>query len=138
MTPLQMLATAAFAVVLVLLLWRPQVGILAFIIYYPLNDYVPRLPLPGFNAETLLLGVTGSMTLLRFGLRVPPLRYTAPLLAMLMTFLMSWGIASLTQASVFHVEADTWGFFKIVKASLFPMLLASNTKSRFSEPFGGG
>ena len=62
MNPLELISLVGFGVVLVLLLWRPQLGIAAFVMYYPLNDHVPRLPIPGFNAESLLFGIMGAVT----------------------------------------------------------------------------
>jgi O-antigen ligase len=120
--PLELISLVGFAVVLVLLLWRPQLGIAAFVMYYPLNDHVPRLPIPGFNAESLLFGIMGALTLLRFGARVPPLRYTGTLFGVVLVMAMAWGMTA-AQVSVEQYGPGAWDFFQVLKSTLFPTLL---------------
>ena len=122
MTPFAAISLAGLAVVLVLLIWRPQLGIAAFVLYYPLNDHVPRLPIPGFNAETLLFGIMGALTLLRFGLRVPPLRYTGPLLAVVGVVFLGWSITA-GQTVLEQYGPGAWDFFQVMKSMAFPTLL---------------
>ena len=68
-------ASIAAVVVLILLLVRPPLGIAAMVLFAPFNQFVPFTPLPGVNSSTIL-GITAiGMTVLRFGTRLPPLRY---------------------------------------------------------------
>lgn len=120
MSALEIVATAGFVLVISLLLVRPQLGIIALIAFYPLLDLVPRLPLSGVNAETAMFGIAGAVTLMRFGARLPPLRYSGPWLAFAIVMLMSWLIgASLTRDLP---GVDTWEQFKAWKSAVFPCL----------------
>ena len=82
MTPLEMAAGSVALLVLVLLLARPVTGIVALALVYPLILVAPRLPVPGMNVETTLVGVALALTLLRFGLRIPPPRYSLPVISL--------------------------------------------------------
>src|SRR5580765_4493131 len=71
----------AALIALVLLFWRPAIGLVFLVAIFPIDPFSPRLPVPGMNTETILLGVAMAMTVLRFGPRLPPLRYSAPVVA---------------------------------------------------------
>jgi O-antigen ligase len=116
-TLLEIVATGGFALVLALLFVRPQLGIVALIAFYPLVELVPRMPLPGMNAETALFVGAGAVTLMRFGPRLPPLRYSAPFVVFVMVMLMSWGIGAVQAVAI-----DPWELFKIWKSATFPCL----------------
>jgi O-antigen ligase len=121
-TAIEWLALSGAALVLVLLLYRPPVGLLALICFYPFNGWVPRLPVPGLNSETLLFGVGLALTLIRFGFRVPPFRYTGPLLAYLGVLVMAWAIGSVASHDFYGASLGTWELFKQLKALAFPTL----------------
>jgi hypothetical protein len=121
-TPLEALATACMVVVLVLLATRPPVGIAALALMYPLYDQVPRMPLPGMNAETTVIGFALALTLMRFGVRLPPLRYSLPVVALVVLMLGSWAIGSALALKVLP-GADPWDFFRVVKSLMFTSVL---------------
>lgn len=114
-------ATLGFLIALVLLFARPRVGILALIVYFPLDPFVPRLPVPGMNAETALFGVAAALTLMRFGVRLPPLRYTAAVLVFIAMMLMLFGVGAARPERI--VGFGPWKLFMITKSVTFPVLL---------------
>jgi O-antigen ligase len=119
-TGLETLASVGAAIVAALIVARPPLGLLALIVYTPLLDAAPRLPIPGLNVETGLFFLLLAMTVFRFGPRLPPLRYSGPVIAYVLVLVVSW----LVGAASFHVEGkDTWELFKVVKSMSFPCLL---------------
>jgi O-antigen ligase len=117
-TPLEIVSLTGFVVVVGLIFANSRLGILALLAFYPLLDSVPRLPLPGMNAETAVFGAAAAVTLMRFGPRLPPLRYSGPFLAFLAVMLMAWAIGSSIPNK--YVGYDAWGLFKAWKAAVFP------------------
>ncbi len=120
MTPLEVFAGVGALAVLVTILVRPPLGLLALVVFTPLIDSVPRLPLAGLNVETGLLFLLLAMTLMRFGLRLPPLRYSGPVIAYVLVLLVAW----LVGASNFRgIDGKgIWELFKIVKSMSFTTL----------------
>jgi O-antigen ligase len=121
-TSLEMLVGAVALLVLVLLIARPMVGIVAFAFAYPLYLVGPRLPVPGMNIETTLVGVAMALTLLRFGLRIPPPRYSLPVICLMLVLLASWLIGG-TSLPRFAPDVGLWDLFRAVKSLLFTSLL---------------
>ncbi len=112
-------------IALALVLFRPTWGMLAIAAIYPVNLWAPRLPVPGLNSETILVGVLMGMTLLRFGVRLPPLRYTGPVVAFMLVVLASfvlavpWARVMVTATG----EEPLWKIFQMVKAMVFTSFL---------------
>lgn len=104
-----------------LIFWRPVAGIVLLAAVYPLDPWSPRLPVPGINTETILLGSAAAVTLLRFGARVPPLRYSGPVLAFLVMMAASYAVAIPWARSVRVVgdESAMWILFKNWKSVTF-------------------
>jgi len=124
-------------IALALLLWRPALGLLLLIAIFPMDPYSPRLPVPGINTETVLLGLAFAVTTLRFGARLPPLRYSGPVLA----FIGMTGIAfALAIPWARNIElADNggsavWFIFKFWKSITFSSVLFFSTYWWFSRP----
>ncbi|HTO70249.1 MAG TPA: O-antigen ligase family protein [Myxococcota bacterium] len=112
-------------IVIGLLLWRPLAGLLLLVAMYPMDPYSPRLPVPGINTETVLLGLAFAVTTLRFGPRLPPLRYSAPVVGFVAMTLLAFVIAipwarnAETQTGVNAL----WFIFKFWKSITFSALL---------------
>jgi O-antigen ligase len=121
-TALEMVAGAGTFVVLVLLIARPMTGMVALALAYPLILVAPRLPVPGMNVETTLVGVALALTLLRFGLRIPPPRYSLPVITLMLVLLASWLIGG-TSLPQHAPDVGLWDLFRIVKSLLFTSLL---------------
>ncbi len=122
MSALAILSTLGCVVVFVLLAVRPSLGIGALLAIYPVLHYVPRSPVPGLNAETILLVFAMILTLGRSGLRVPPLRVTGPVLAFLAVMFMAWVIGR-TVVDLYDPLAAAWERFKTFKSHTFAALL---------------
>ena len=118
---MEYLATAGALIVLVLLFVRPAAGLCGILVFYPFMHFVPRLP-AGLNAQTILVGTALVLTLIRVGVRFPPMRVTAPVLAFTFVMVMGFAVAS---AGVDYFDADfsTWNRFKAVKSRVFTSLL---------------
>lgn len=105
--------------------WRPTLGFVAIIALYPLDPWTPRLPVPGLNVETILVGVLVALTVLRFGVRVPSLRFSGPVIAyvgvMFMGFIVAfpWARGQVTAIG----DSVLWGVFKMFKSVTFTALL---------------
>src|SRR5262245_39851757 len=116
-TPLALIALA-------LLFWRPVVGLIFLIAIFPMDPFSPRLPVPGLNTETILLGVAFAVTVLRFGPRLPPLRYSGPVLAFIfvmgigMVIAVPWARGLSTRTG----EPAIWFIFKSWKSNTFSTL----------------
>ena len=122
MTLANWLALGGAMVVLGLVVSRPRLGFIALAAFYPLNDYVPRSPLPGLNWETVITSLAVGVTLLRFGFRTPPLRFSAPvtcyILILFIGFLViaSWAPARIPGFSSFEN-------LKVAKSAAFTAVL---------------
>ncbi len=125
-------ASVGALIVLGLLFVRPQLGIIALAAFFSLNLYVIRLPLPGLNFETVFIAIAIGLTLLRFGFRIPPLRFSGPIVAyigvLFVGFLVttSWAPREIAQFSSF-------GLFKVAKSQVFTALLFFPTYLWFSN-----
>ena len=117
--------SVAALIALVLLFWRPVTGLIFLVAIFPVDPYSPRLPVPGMNTETILLGVAFATTVLRFGARLPPLRYSAPVLGFVLVMLMGLIISipwALDYSSITD-EPAIWYIFKSWKSISFSSLL---------------
>jgi len=123
------------ALALGLLFWRPLAGLVVIAAIYPMDPFSPRLPVPGLNTETALLGVAFAITVLRFGARVPPLRFSGPVVAFIAVMGMAFLLA-LPWAVRFHVEdvSAVWAIFKFWKSVTFSALLFFTTYWWFARP----
>jgi O-antigen ligase len=112
-------------IVLVLLLWRPAYGVAMMAAIFPLDPWSPRAPVPGLNTETALVGVALAVTILRFGARVPPLRYSGPVIAFIGVMFVAFALALPWARNMETVEGTTasWAVFKIWKSITFTSLL---------------
>lgn len=111
-------------IALVLLFWRPLTGLIFLVAIFPVDPFSPRLPVPGLNTETILLGVAFAMTVLRFGPRLPPLTYSAPVVAFVLVMLMGL-VISLPWALSYSAITDEpaiWYIFKGWKSISFSSL----------------
>ncbi|MFI5314383.1 MAG: O-antigen ligase family protein [Myxococcota bacterium] len=122
------------AVALVLLLWRPIAGLIFVAAIFPMDPFSPRLPVPGLNTETVLLGLGFAMTVLRFGGRIPPLRYSGPVFAYIAVTGMAFALA-IPWAIRFTMNGDAaiWAIFKFWKSVTFSALLFFATYWWFSQ-----
>ena len=114
----------AALVALVLLFWRPVSGLIFLVAIFPVDPFSPRLPVPGMNTETILIGVAFAMTVLRFGARLPPLNYSAPVLAFVLVLLMGF-VISIPWALAYQAVRDEpaiWYIFKSWKSISFSSL----------------
>src|SRR5262245_66462611 len=80
-------------VILVLLAYKPALGVALLVAVFPLDAWSPRAPVPGLNTETVLVGVALAVTVLRFGARLPPLRYSGPVLAFIAVMFVAFALA---------------------------------------------
>src|SRR5262245_49156469 len=114
---LQFPYAAAALVALVLLFWRPLAGLVFLVAIFPVDPFSPRLPVPGMNTETALVGVAFAMTVLRFGAKLPPLRYSGPIVAFIVVMAMGlvvsipWAINYMSDTQ----EPAVWYIFKTWK-----------------------
>src|SRR5262245_11656724 len=113
----------AALVALFLLFWRPLTGLVFLIAIFPIDPFSPRLPVPGLNIETVLIGVAFAVTVLRFGAHLPPLRYSGPVVAFVLVMLVSF-LVSLPWAINYQDsgEAAVWPIFKHWKSISFSAL----------------
>jgi hypothetical protein len=118
-----LLATVAAVAVGLALLARPRLGLIGLLAFYPFVGLVPRLPLAGLNAETILFALALAVTLMQFGVRVPPLRYSGPVLAFFGVLLMALGIGAVGDREYRVFVLPIWELVKGVKSSSFTMLL---------------
>lgn len=127
-------AVLAF-IALVLLFSRPVAGLLLLVVIFPLDTYAPRLPVPGINTETILLGVAFAVTLLRFGARVPPLRYSGPVLAFIMVMGIGFALAIpwARKMTIAGTEPAIWYVFKHWKSITFSCLFFFATYWWFAQ-----
>jgi len=118
-----------------LLFWRPIAGLLLLAAIFPMDNFGPRMPVAGLNTETMLLGVAFAVTLLRFGARLPPLRYSGPVLAFI--FIMGVGFALAIpwarKVTVAGSEPAIWFIFKHWKSITFSCLFFFTTYWWFAQ-----
>ncbi len=120
MSALEIFASVGALAVAILVVVRPAFGLLALLVFSPLLDSVPRLPIGGLNAETGLFFLLLGQTLFRFGPRLPPLRYSGPVIAYVIVLLISWLVGSSNFQGI--DGKGIWELFKIVKSMTFPCL----------------
>jgi O-antigen ligase len=116
------LAYGLAALVFLLLAIRPFAGVCALLAFYPLMHQVPRTPVPGLNAETILVSFAVILTLGQSRLRLPPLRLTGVVLALIGVQVMGWLIGN-TWISVPVESYTVWGRFRALKSHVFTSLL---------------
>lgn len=112
-------------ITLVLLFWRPIWGLAMLAAIFPMDPWSPRLPVPGVNTETILLGVAFALTVLRFGARLPPLRYSGPVVAFIAVMFVAFAISIPWARGMQNAEGAPaiWVIFKIWKSITFTALL---------------
>jgi putative inorganic carbon (HCO3(-)) transporter len=105
--------------------WRPLWGLALFVAIFPMDAWAPRLPVPGINTETIMIGVAFAVTVLRFGGRIPPLRYSGPVFAFIGVLLIAFivSIPWATGMSAVDGGPAIWYNFKTVKSATFTALL---------------
>ena len=108
--------------VVVLLAVRPLWGVGALLAFYPLIPFVPRSPVPGFNAETILVSFAMILTFARSGMRLPPLSVAGPLLAFLAVVLIGWFVANASGDPLIQA-LDVFDRLKAAKSRAFTCLL---------------
>ncbi|MGH9889137.1 MAG: hypothetical protein ACREBE_26625, partial [bacterium] len=108
-----------------LLFWRPALGIALLVAIFPMDPWGPRLPVPGVNTETILIGVALAVTVLRFGARLPPLRYSAPIVAFITVMFMAFAVSIPWARSMQGVDGvpAVWVIFKTWKSISFTAFL---------------
>lgn len=123
MSAVELVAYAGAVVVLALLLLRPNAGICAMIAYYPLIEF-PRSVVPGVNAETIFVALALVLTLMRSGLRMPPVRVSAPVIMFVAVMIVGWLVANTNVWIDIGLERYTeWGRLKVAKQRVFTALL---------------
>jgi hypothetical protein len=112
-------------ITLVLLFWRPIWGLAMLAAIFPMDPWSPRLPVPGVNTETILLGVAFALTVLRFGARLPPLRYSGPVVAFITVMFVAFAISIPWARGMQSADGAPaiWVIFKIWKSITFTALL---------------
>jgi hypothetical protein len=90
-----------------------------------MDPWAPRLPVPGVNTETIMIGVAFAVTVLRFGGRLPPLRYSGPVLAFIGAILIGFVVAIPWATNLHGADGGPaiWFIFKFVKSMTFTALL---------------
>ncbi|HTO06343.1 MAG TPA: O-antigen ligase family protein [Myxococcota bacterium] len=124
------------ALALALMFWRPVVALVFVAAFFPLDAVSPRLGVPGVNTETILLLSALAVTILRFGARLPPLRYSAPVIAFIVVmgagFLLS--VPWARKMTVMGGEPAIWYTFKHWKSATFSTLFFFASYWWFSRP----
>lgn len=122
MSVVTILGAIAAVVALAALLYRPQAGIAGIVLFYPFWFFAPRFPVPGMNVETALLGLAIALTVVRFGARIPPLRYSLPVIAFVILIAAA---ASISMSSIAN-ESSRMGPLQIfleAKSNAFTALM---------------
>ncbi len=122
-------------IVLALLFWRPVWGLVLLAAIFPMDLWAPRLPVPGMNTETIMIGVAFAVTVLRFGARIPPLRYSGPAIALIATMLIAFAVSITWARGLQAIDGGPaiWFIFKAVKSMTFTALLFIIVYWWFSE-----
>ncbi|MCP4004606.1 MAG: O-antigen ligase family protein [bacterium] len=133
---LQFPAGALAFIALVLLFYKPVWGVIAIAAIYPINLWAPRLPVPGLNTETLLVGLAMAFTFLRYGVHFPPVRYTGPVVAFIGMILFAFLLALPWVRSVQLAggESALWKVFQIFKSMVFTSFLFFPAFWFFGDP----
>ena len=121
--------------VIALLFWRPTWGLTLFAAIFPMDPWSPRLPVPGINSETIMIGVALAVTVLRFGSRLPPLRYFGPVLAFAATVMIGFVVSITWATGMRAVDGGPaiWFIFKAAKMMTFTALLFYSVYWWFSD-----
>jgi O-antigen ligase len=108
-----------------LLFWRPVWGFALFVVIFPMDAWAPRLPVAGVNTETIMIGVAFAVTVLRFGGRIPPLRYSGPVFAFIAIMLIALVVSIPWATGMKAVDGGPaiWYNFKTAKSATFTALL---------------
>ncbi|MEX2206957.1 MAG: O-antigen ligase family protein [Myxococcota bacterium] len=116
---------ALVTLVVAMLFWRPIWGLALLVAIFPMDAWAPRLPVPGINTETIMIGVAFAVTVLRFGGRIPPLRYSGPVFAFIGVMLIAFIVSIPWATGMRAVDGGPaiWYNFKTVKSSTFTALL---------------
>jgi len=116
---------ALVLLVVAMLFWRPVLGLALLVAVFPMDPWAPRLPVPGMNTETIMIGVAFAVTVLRFGTRLPPLRYSGPVLGFMSIMVIAFVISIPWASSVRSPDGSPaiWFIFKYVKSITFTALL---------------
>lgn len=112
-------------VAVALLFWRPIWGLALLAAIFPMDPWAPRLPVPGMNTETILIGVAFAVTVLRFGARLPPLRFSGPVIAFISMMLIAFVVSIPWANGLRAIDGGpaVWFIFKNVKNMTFTALL---------------
>ncbi len=116
---------ALVMLVVAMFFWRPIWGLALLVAIFPMDAWAPRLPVPGVNTETIMIGVAFAVTVLRFGGRIPPLRYSGPVFAFIGVMLIAFVVSIPWASGMRAVDGGPaiWYNFKTVKSSTFTALL---------------
>ena len=112
-------------VTLGLLFWRPIFGLALLMAIFPMDPWEPRLPVPGINFETILIGSALAVTVLRFGARLPPLRYSGPVVAFVAAMFIAFAVSIPWALGLRGPEGAPaiWVIFKAWKSITFTAFL---------------
>ena len=112
-------------IVVAMLFWRPVWGLALLAAIFPMDLWGPRLPVPGINTETIMIGVALAVTVLRFGARLPPLRYSGPAIGLIVTMLIAFAVSIPWANGLRATDGGPaiWFIFKTVKSMTFTALL---------------
>ena len=123
-------------IALALMFWRPVAALVFLTAIFPMDVASPRLGVPGVNTETILLLTAIAVTILRFGARLPPLRFSAPVVAFVLVvgvgFVLS--IPWARKMTVIGGEPALWFTFKQWKSMTFSALFFFSTYWWFQRP----
>jgi hypothetical protein len=124
------------ALALALVFWRPIAAIVLLTAIFPFDVVSPRLGVAGLNTETILLLSILAVTVLRFGARLPPLRYSGPAVAFIVVmgvgFMLS--IPWARKMTVIGGEPALWFTFKHWKSTTFSTFFFFPAYWWFSRP----
>ena len=123
MSAVEIFASLGALLVFILLTLRPSIGVAALLAFYPLQDIVPDSPIPGLNAETVLVAYAMILTLGRSGMRVPPLRVSAPVIFFALIMFAAYLVGRTVTGGHPDALEDAWWSFKLLKSQTFGMLL---------------
>ncbi|HTO53749.1 MAG TPA: O-antigen ligase family protein [Myxococcota bacterium] len=123
-------------VALALMFWRPIVALVFLAAIFPLDEVSPRLGVPGINTETILLLTAFFVTVLRFGPRFPPLRYSAPVTAFIVVMGIGFALSIpwALKMTVLGGQPAIWVTFKEWKSTTFSTLFFFSTYWWFQRP----
>ncbi len=126
MTAVEVAATLFAVVISILFFARPTWALWLLVATFPFNIWAPRLPVPGLNTETIMIGIAVALVLVRFRMRLPPLALSGPPIAYILVIFMGlvlalpWARQMTTTASG---DSAIWAIFKIAKSITFMTLV---------------